>query len=315
MIYEFAVDPACLNDWQTFRYLMEQFGVSRGRMVSQFPKDWVKQAYGSCSTFTFRQKRDLERELKRLKRHGLIRSGREFEKSKDWISNALSQFEKGHPFHAVIVDNIANPPDRVLLATELTQTDPYWDVRREIRVNRTAEALGGAVGGLLTIARRIIFVDKMFEPASRKWQTSMERFISLALQNRETPPIFEYHTKIDNDEYGKQAEQRTSDFLDDCTRFLSGLLPQGVSIKIVRWDRHTQGDFFHERYILTEKGGVRIDWGLDVGKPGETTLISLLDDDIWKQSWNCFQKDATTFQFVDAVTVEGSQLVGCRHKS
>jgi len=309
MLKEYAIEPECLNDWQTFRYLIEQFGVSRGRMVSQFPKDWVKQVYSSCSTFTFKQRQLLEIELKRLKYHGLIRSGREFEKTKDWISNALSQFEKGYPFHAVIVDNITNPPDRVLIATELSQADPYWKVSTEIRVARTVEALGDAVGDLLTIARRIIFVDKMFEPASRRWQTSMERFISLALQNREIPPIFEYHTKIDNDEYGKQAELRTSDFQDYCTRFLSDLLPQGVSIKIVRWDRHAQGDFFHERCILTEKGGVRIDWGLDIGKLGETTLISLLDDDIWKQSWDRFQKEATTFQFVDAVTVVGSQLV------
>jgi len=309
MIYEFAVDPTCLKDWQTFRYLIEQFGVSRGRLVSQFPKDWVKQVYGSCSTFTFRQKQQLEIELKRLKCHGLIRSGREFEKSKDWVSNALSQFEKGHPFHAVIVNNITDPPDRVLIAAELTQTEPYWKVSREIRVVRTVKALGDAVGDLLTIARRIIFVDKMFEPASTRWQTSLASFISLALQDRETPPIFEYHTKIHNDEYEKQEEQRTSDFKNECTRYLSSLLPQGVSIKIVRWDRRDRGDFFHERCILTEKGGIRIDWGLDVGKPGETTLVSLLDDAVWRQAWDNFQKDATTYQFIDAVTVVGSQLV------
>ncbi len=99
------------------------------------------------------------------------------------------------------------------------------------------------------------------------------------------------------------------DFQKECDKFLAHLIPEGLSLKIVRWDKHHRGDFFHERCILTDKGGIRIDWGLDVGKPGETTLISLMEDKVWAESWANFQEDATTFQFVDAVTVEGSQLV------
>jgi hypothetical protein len=84
-----------------------------------------------------------------------------------------------------------------------------------------------------------------------------------------SPPVFEYHTNIDNEEYGKPADLRTDGFKELCERTLSDGMPPGSRLKICRWDQKHEGDFFHSRYILTEKGGVRIDWGLDSGKPGE----------------------------------------------
>ena len=309
MLYEYAVEPDCLKKWQNFRYLIEHFGVSQGRLVSQFPKDWLREVYGACSSFSFIQKRELEFELKRLKKCGLVRSGREYDKTTNWVTNALSQFEKGSPFHAVIVDSIVDPPAGVLIADEITPSDSCWQNDREVRVERTVTALGDAVAGLLRISDRIIFVDKMFTPNSERWQVLLAKLVALASMDRNKPPIIEYHTKIDNDEYGKPEGERIQEFQKNCDKHLAHLIPEGLSLKIVRWDKHHRGDFFHERCILTDKGGIRIDWGLDVGKPGETTLISLMEDKIWEESWKNFQKDAPTFQFVDAVTVEGSQLV------
>jgi len=306
MLKEYAIEPACLNNWQTFRYLIEQFGIPHGRLISQFPRKWEKQVYAACSSFTFRQKNRLVDELKRLKKSGLVRSGREYDNSKNWVLNALSQADKNLPFHAVIIDSFTDPPTGVLIAEEITNTDPLWKANLEVRVERTVDALSGAIAGLLKIADRIVFVDKMFEPASERWRNLLARFIALANTDRKKLPILEYHTKIDNDEYGKPENERIQDFQDECRRFLTHLIPEELSLKIVRWDRHHHGDFFHERCILTDKGGIRIDWGLDTGKPGETTLVSLMGDDVWKQSWANFQIDATTFKFVDEVVVDGT---------
>jgi len=44
MFYEYAVDPAAVTEsWQNFRYLLENFGFDKGRLISDFPKDWHKQ--------------------------------------------------------------------------------------------------------------------------------------------------------------------------------------------------------------------------------------------------------------------------------
>jgi len=306
MLKEYAVEPECLNNWQTFRYLIEQFGVSRGRLISRFPKDWYKRVLNTCSDFTVKQRWQLEIELKRLKKTAIINSGKDFDGAMDWISNALIQFEKRHSFHAVIVKSHEDPPPGVLIADEITHTDPLWKTEHEIRVERTVDDLSGATEGLLKISDRIMFVDKMFEPASERWRDLLARFIALANTDRRKQLILEYHTKIDNDEYGKPENERIQDFQDECRRFLAHLIPEELSLKIVRWDRHHRGDFFHERCILTDKGGIRIDWGLDTGKPGETTLVSLMGDDVWKQSWANFQTGAKTFDFVDEVVVNGT---------
>ena len=61
MLYEFAVEPSCLDSWQTFRYLIEKFGVSHGRLISRFPKDWIRKVMENCScgSFTFAGGRTL----------------------------------------------------------------------------------------------------------------------------------------------------------------------------------------------------------------------------------------------------------------
>jgi len=306
MLYEYAVEPACLKDWQTFRYLIEQFGVSRGRLLSEFPKNWIERVHEACSSFSFRQRQQLLDELTRLRKGGFVRSGRKYDGARDWVSNALNQISEGWPLHALIVAEESDPREHVMVASEISHADPRWAVKREIRVPRTAEALGGAVQGLLQIGKKVLFVDKMFEPASERWQTMLAKFVALAIEGRDRLPELEYHTKIDNEEFGKPAPRRTEDFKGDCYRFLAPLLPIGVSLKVVRWDQHHGGDFFHERCILTDKGGIRIDWGLDVGKLGETTLVSLLEDDVWEESWNSFQVGATKFRFIDEVTVQGA---------
>ena len=304
---EYAVEPASLSNWQTFRYLIENLGVSKGRLVSKFPKKWEDQVYKACSAFSAKQRWTLEIKLKRLKKCGLIRSGRPYDIDKGWLENALEQQNNGNPFHAIVSCHSRSGVQHSLVADDLTEEDALWAVDTEMFVPRTVEALGDAARSLLKISdERILFIDKMFNPASKRWQDMLAKFIFLAVQGREIIPMIEYHTKIDDDEYGKDAERRNQDFHAECTYFLSKLLPVGVKLKIVRWDQFPHGDFFHARIILTEKGGIRIDWGLDSGKIGETTLVSLLSDSIWTREWERFKDSAKEFKRVDEVIVEGS---------
>ena len=48
MIYEFAVDPSAVNNWQRFRYIYDQCGVEHGRLISRFPHKWRKMVIAAC---------------------------------------------------------------------------------------------------------------------------------------------------------------------------------------------------------------------------------------------------------------------------
>ena len=45
MLKEFALEPEALASWESFRYLIEKFGVSKGRVISRFPKQWKRLVY------------------------------------------------------------------------------------------------------------------------------------------------------------------------------------------------------------------------------------------------------------------------------
>lgn len=309
MLYEYAVEPACLSEWHNFRYLLENFGVSHGRLISQFPKDWPRKVFDACTSFSFRQRQQLQIELDRIKKHALVRSDRVCQKA-TWLESAIEQHAVGKPFHAIIVKEAEGKPDYVLRADDLSNNNKLWKTKREDKIARTPTDLGNAIRHLLCMSDRILFVDKMYHPAKSRWQETLIHFIKIASEGR-TPPSFEYHCEIDNDSLGKNAAQRIMDYQLIGDKMLKPDLPTGTSIRLHRWTKWTdKSDFFHARYILTDRGGVRIDWGLDSGKPGQNTDVSLLDDEMWAQTWELFQFDdagkqkSSQFQWIDSVEVE-----------
>jgi hypothetical protein len=293
MLNEYAIDPGCLSDWGTFRYLLDQIGVPNGRIVSQFPKDWFKNVYEAIEGF--QEKKQAETILKRIKDRASISSGRAYSHS-IWFNSALEQHEK-QPFHAIITKKPSVRAEYILVADEISGETTRWAVTREKKIPRTIEALGESIEPLLRMSEQILFVDKFFHPAKDKWKKSLQHFVELSMRNRKKPPIFEYHCKADDVE--------APVFQKQCVDNLSVMLPRGVKLKLVRWNNNYQGDMFHARYVLTEKGGVRVDWGLDRGSKGEKTDVTLLDDTMWKETWSMFQSQY--FQFVDSFEVYGTK--------
>lgn len=308
MLYEYAIEPACFGDWQTFRYVIEQFGPSEGRLISRFPSNWPRKVYDACLTLSFRQRAQLEIELDRIEKHALIRSGRVCDKA-TWVESAIDQQNNGKPFHAIIVKQSPSTADYLLLADEISRTTPLWAVERDRKVTRTVDALGAAVAPLLRISNRILFVDKMFNPDSLefpRWRDTLQRFIKLAVQERVEMPVFEYHCAIEDGEFGKPEAERISYFQKICQEKITPILPVGAKITITRWDQNYGGDFFHDRYILTEKGGIRIGWGLDRSKRSEETAdVMLMEESMRQKCWDCFQVNAEKkeYRFIDSVDV------------
>lgn len=300
MIYEYAVDPACLGNWQTFRYLLTQFGVSQGRVISRFPKNWKKDVHQLVkSSDSFRNKEMLIENALNIIPRVLVRSGRPYDDAKDWLDNALLQQET-NPFYAIIAKEARVKKNNLLVADEIGQGTPHWAIPRERKVLRTTDALGEAVAPLLRISHKILFVDKLFHPAFDRWRESLERFIKIAGEGKDRIPQFEYHCGIDN----KGSE--TEVFHDSCRRYLPQILPKGASIQINCWGpKRSGGDFFHARYILADKGGMRIDWGLDhANGTSKTTDVSLLDENIWEEEWNRLTSTPSYYDKLDSFIIK-----------
>ncbi|MBK9437656.1 MAG: hypothetical protein IPN51_06640 [Chloracidobacterium sp.] len=163
MIHEFALDPNAISDWQSFRFFIDQFGSSKGRLISRFPKKWKRMVY---EALVEKKPTDLDRSRieERLKNidDRLLSGARVYEPELTWIANAVNQHSV-KPFRAIITVDSSSEPHQIT-AQDVDETNSTWNVPTNISVVRTAEAMATAVGPLLEISSEIIFVDPYFDP-------------------------------------------------------------------------------------------------------------------------------------------------------
>ena len=105
-------------------------------------------------------------------------------------------------------------------------------------------------------------------------------------------------TGMANNRFGKPlpdcTEIHTSDkadfefFKDTCLEKLPNIIPSGYCIKLKRWIERPGGEKFHQRFILTDIGGVEVDPGLDDGNEGESFNVMLLKRKMFEKHWQDF---------------------------
>ncbi len=297
MIHEFAVDPEALAGWQNFRYLIEKFGIPNGRLIARFPSKWEKLVIQGCKDCPDMEKKRI---VERLKHIGpkLYSAGRNYDKDQEWLPNAVDS-HRDSPFRAIITTTANGGGGGLLDGEALSEEDETWSVPRGSAVPRTAADLAAAADKLLRCSGEIVLVDPYFGGAARfgKPLTAMIRSVC----DGRVPRRFEYHLSARS-----IAAEMFESGLERQRPHLR--IPENVSLIFVRWDQIDDSDTLHPRYVLTEKGGLRFDHGLDEGNPGETTDVECLDQNLHAHRWDQFQIDSGQFDLVDAWIVTADKV-------
>lgn len=302
MIHEFAVDPALLNNWERFRYLTEKFGVCHGRLISKFPKRWKAMVYDGLESVGEIERKKIEICLQRIDEKMQMRAQPAvWDSAKSWLPNAEDEHAR-QPFHAIVAGANQRKHDRVLTYDDLSEDTLLWAVPREKVVSRDAISLAGAVSPILRIAKSVVFVDPHFDPYKPRARNTLTVFLKACLDGRidHALPRVEFHTAF---------KPAISDFSGECQRQLPRRIPHGMSLRVVRWRERVGGDGLHNRYILTERGGVRLAWGLDEGNPAQTDDISLLESGVYGARWNQYCGDESAFERVDDIVISGTRVL------
>lgn len=297
MLHEYALEPEVLSNWGSFRYFVDQFGVQHGRMISRFPKKWKRMVYEASLRCGEIERKRIEESLENINPK-LLRTNRIYDAEIPWLSNAESQ-HLVQPFHAIIAVSNPRAIPQVLVAENIAGTTPLWNVRREVCVSRNATEMAQCVKPLFQACSEVLFIDPHFNPCKPQYLNTFQQFF-LAMDGNARIRRIEYHLK-------ESDEKPSKEFLEEkCQKNLPGLLPKGVKVIFIRWREIEGGETLHPRYILTDIGGVRIEHGLDEGREGETTDISLLDDSLYYKRWKEFQRDTSPFEYVDEVKIVGN---------
>lgn len=294
MIHEYAVDPDALSSFNEIWQALEQFGVAHGRVLVQCPKTWWKTVTENLKNAERvlhpAEYKSLEERCFRLKEAKKIirRKNLKYDGEKPFVE-ALATEHADRPFRAVLqIERATTGPIPVLSRLDLHDSNPLWKVRRSQAVPRTAVALADVVAPLLRISTDFLIVDPYFGSKPEEYPSLVKMLQGAAAQKASLKRI-EIHTRVIGTAIFIQDKARTA---------IVPRLPPGTEIKVFQWKERVGGERLHDRFILTDRGGISSSYGWDSGEPGQSTEVSLLDDDSYLFRWGQYQKDTAAFDLV-----------------
>src|SRR5262249_45322192 len=147
-----------------------------------------------------------------------------------------------------------------LVAAQLDGGSPLWKLPPGVVVARRPAEMAAAVAAMLRIAETIVLVDPYFSPDSPAHRRTLEAFLRTMLEGRTVggPGRLEVQTSVGHT--GTRPH-----FENECKARLPGCIPAGARLKVIRLEERSPGERLHNRYILTDVGGVVFVGGLDHG--------------------------------------------------
>lgn len=289
MIGEYALEPEMVAAWCDSHYKCQffknHFGLAQGRLVSRYPKKWVKRVWDAFGGGSDMDRKRLEELLARLQETMIKRKNFVWDEDASWLDNAVNEHSR-HPFRAVIARNNPTKRPEILCENEIFAPHcPDWNIPHGITVPRKAPEMAAAVRHMLSCCRWVKFIDPYIWPGESRYERSLQAFMAILASDRPVnpPESIEIHTKeIDSPE-------------DIIRKRFQEVIPIGLTVTLCQWEERPGGQKLHNRYILTDIGGVSFHHGLDIGSDGETDDLTRLDND--QYFFRCRQYDPTTPAF------------------
>lgn len=271
MIHEFAVEPELAATWgrlAEFRHFIRAFGRGTPRVVSRFPSSWKRLVWDSARPNSELERKRLEEMLKQLS-DGMVRRGRACDPDAAWLPNAKAEHGRS-PFAGILArEGDANGP---VIGAEHLADSPAWNCPNGLVCSRTSTALAAAVAPVLRVCRRVAFIDPHFGPENVRHRGPLRAFLRAVMDRRPGGPP--------DDVFLMTSIKSTSEFFrTESQRHLPALIPRGMTVVLRRLRDRAGGERLHNRYVLTDIGGILFGVGLDEGEATQNDDLSILSAD------------------------------------
>jgi len=286
MIFEYAIEPALLDNWKDIRYFKDQCGAEKGRLISEYPSRWERAVFEAIrlSSSGPVEKHRMKEAVRNILKYKLFRRPRiSWDNEQPWLDNAKAE-HRTRPFHAIVTnaseDDVAN---HILSGHNLDESKALWNCNCG-SVARTATDMAHAVKPLLILSQSILFVDPHFNPAIARFRNPLIAMLRiLATRDNEIPiQMLQYHiaNKFDFNE---------SQFRTDVDTLLNPQIPSNLTMSFVKWNATEM----HNRYIITNIGALRFGIGLDeyTGSSPRSDEIERLSDMKRVELWQKYSVD------------------------
>lgn len=273
---EYAVEPAAIGaNWETFRYLIEKFGLDRGRVISRLPSNWeirVIEAAKRAGVTEIKLASMVQR-LRSSNAHRIVDFGRRYYPENSWLENAAREHTV-RPFHAIIYAGEEQPCREALRPDDCSDENVLFNTAISRNIIRTADEIAKAVFIVAAAAHEIDIVDPFFDlrPGKGDFLSPLAALLGKLSASRAVCKVIRIHFRT--------HDSRPPDniLLRDAPRQINGIIPPGFVLQLYEWGEIQGGEDFHDRFFLTDAGGLMIGAGFSATGPSETATFTLLDD-------------------------------------
>lgn len=307
MIHAFAIDPGLVVTWvktRQHRLARRSFGLGTPRVLLELPKfnKWKSAAWKIAEQHDLSdgERAAITELLEHLSELRCRRaSAPTHEELPTWLEKAEREYARKR-FGAILASDNPRKHPGVLIEVLAELEDPRWSCATGITTSRTPEAFAAALEPLLINSTTLHFIDPYFGKLDhRKTFTALMRVVA---NSGNKPDLVKVHCHADRipplslSEFEREVKQ------------MEHHLPSSIEVEFVRWRERSGRDKLHNRYILTNLGGVSFGTGLDSGKPGQTDDIYLLSYDTYRQRWEQYVVDDRSFEIADTpATIRGTR--------
>jgi hypothetical protein len=274
MIHEFAVEPELFVSWAQQRdvsaIIAKEFGVGTTRILSKFPADWsesVKSLARQPEVSGGLAMTRLTEYAKGMTSRLVRRASASYVREQSWATNAVKDHNRVQ-FAAIFArDGVGSRP--IIGASDVFASNEWHRPRSRV-VGRSLQSLVEALAPALRIASWVLFVDPHFGPENPRHRKPLGELLRAAAMNRPGAALERVMVLT--------GMKSTREFFErSCREELPKVLPKGQTVKLRRLRERTGGQKLHNRYVLTDFGGVSVATGLDTGPPTHTDDIGVLD--------------------------------------
>lgn len=296
MIHEYALEPEVVASWHdrdNGRFFIDRFGYGAGRVVRMYPSktNWRKLVWAALDADfspTDMDRKRMAEIVRKLIESKVQRVGSEWNGALDWLTNAESEHLR-KPFHAILArENPRNNETVMREADVLEREAAGWNAPHSMVVRRSAENMAECVAPMLRCATRVLFVDPYFRAKKQRFRAPLAAFL------RKVSPQARLEIHASASYYKAPSEE---DFRNESERALQcdSVIPGGLELKVYRWRNREGGEKMHNRYVLTDIGGVQFGTGLDEGEEGTTDVVSRLSAEPYEKLYQDYAEPGFSF--------------------
>ncbi len=296
MIHAFALEPTVVATWarrEEFRFVHDKFGIGSPRAFLELPEftEWKNAVYSAASELDLSEKdwKRLEEVFRIFSEHRCRRAESVFRDVLSWLENAEREYTR-REFRAIVAKDNPRRHRAVILGGDLgLPKAKLWACDLGATPARTPEELACALSAMVSNSRELHLVDPYFGPENLRHRTVLQALMDVLAIHAVFPEVIRVHC----------AERSERSFFEQEALKMAARLPSGCTVEFVRWKERARGEKLHNRYVLTDLGGVSLGVGLDAGEPGETDDLLLLPRVQYERRWSQYVGNDGAFERVD----------------